>query len=286
MLGLVAEQTGYPEDLLDMDLDLEADLGIDTVKQAEVFAAIREAYGIERDDTLKLRDYPTINHVVGFVRERAGGGADAPTSPTPPKRRPDPPAVPERAELPGETATADAQSEHEGYPRRVPEPVLRPPLGVCVETGVKLGEGNRVVVMPDRGGVAKALAKRLATSGVEVLAIKGAPEVEQLEQQIEEWKAAGPIQGVYWLPALDEEGDIGSLEPADWRQALHIRVKLLATTMRALADQVEEPGTFLVARHPARRAPRLRSGGSHIRARRRGHAASPRRWRASARRCS
>ena len=82
---------------------------------------------------------------------------------------------------------------------------------------------------------------------MEVLAIEGAPEVEQLEQQIEEWKAAGPIQGVYWLPALDEEGDIGSLEPADWRQALHIRVKLLATTMRALADQVEEPGTFLVS---------------------------------------
>ena len=44
------EQTGYPRELLDMDLDLEADLGIDTVKQAEVFAAIREAYGIERDD--------------------------------------------------------------------------------------------------------------------------------------------------------------------------------------------------------------------------------------------
>ena len=68
VLALVAEQTGYPTDLLDLDLDLEADLGIDTVKQAEVFAAIREAYGIERDDTLKLRDYPTLNHVVGFVQ--------------------------------------------------------------------------------------------------------------------------------------------------------------------------------------------------------------------------
>ena len=70
MLAIVAEQTGYPADLLDMDLDLEADLGIDTVKQAEVFATIREAYGIERDDSLKLRDYPTMTAVVGFVRER------------------------------------------------------------------------------------------------------------------------------------------------------------------------------------------------------------------------
>ena len=129
----------------------------------------------------------------------------------------------------------------------MPEPVLRPPLDVCVETGVKLGEGSRVVVMPDRGGVAKALAKRLAESGVEVLEIEGAPEVEDLERQLEEWKAAGPIQGVYWLPALDDEGDIGSLEPAGWRQALHIRVKLLAATMRALADQVAEKGTFLVS---------------------------------------
>ena len=61
------QQTGYPTDLLDPDLDLEADLGIDTVKQAEVFAAIREAYAIERDDALKLRDYPTLRSVVGFV---------------------------------------------------------------------------------------------------------------------------------------------------------------------------------------------------------------------------
>ena len=71
MLEIVAEQTGYPSDLLDLDLDLEADLGIDTVKQAETFAAIRAAYDIERDDRLALRDYPTLRHVIAFVYERA-----------------------------------------------------------------------------------------------------------------------------------------------------------------------------------------------------------------------
>ena len=70
MVALVAEQTGYPPELLDLDLDLEADLGIDTVKQAELFAQVRETYGIDRDDSLKLRDYPTLNHVIGFVRDR------------------------------------------------------------------------------------------------------------------------------------------------------------------------------------------------------------------------
>ena len=50
-----------------MDLDLEADLGVDTVKQAETFAAVREAYGIARQESLKLRDFPTLKHVVQFV---------------------------------------------------------------------------------------------------------------------------------------------------------------------------------------------------------------------------
>ena len=105
ILPLVAEQTGYPADMLDLELDLEADLGIDTVKQAEVFAAIREAYGIERDDTLKLRDYPTLNHVVR-VRARAGGrrrrssAARARRLRRRPQRRPRRPPLPPRPRPP------------------------------------------------------------------------------------------------------------------------------------------------------------------------------------------
>ena len=69
MLEIVAEKTGYPKDMLDLDLDLEADLGVDTVKQAEMFAAVRAAYNIPRDENLKLRDFPTLAHVIQFARE-------------------------------------------------------------------------------------------------------------------------------------------------------------------------------------------------------------------------
>ncbi|MEZ4516691.1 MAG: phosphopantetheine-binding protein [Chloroflexota bacterium] len=69
VIALVAEQTGYPQDMLDLDLDMEADLGIDTVKQAETFAAIRRAFDIPRRDDLKLRDYPTLGAVIEYVRE-------------------------------------------------------------------------------------------------------------------------------------------------------------------------------------------------------------------------
>ena len=77
VLEFVAEKTGYPKDMLDLDLDLEADLGVDTVKQAEMFAAVREIYNIPRDENLKLRDFPTLAHVIQFVFERRPGPAVA-----------------------------------------------------------------------------------------------------------------------------------------------------------------------------------------------------------------
>jgi acyl carrier protein len=69
VLAIVAEQTGYPLDMLELDLDLEADLGVDTVKQAETFLAIRTAFDIPRRDDLSLRSYNTLEKVIGFVRE-------------------------------------------------------------------------------------------------------------------------------------------------------------------------------------------------------------------------
>ncbi|MRR30387.1 beta-ketoacyl synthase, partial [bacterium] len=59
VLAAVSEKTGYPSEMLDMDLDLEADLGIDTVKQAELFATIRAHYNMPRREDLRLSEYNT-----------------------------------------------------------------------------------------------------------------------------------------------------------------------------------------------------------------------------------
>ena len=85
VLDIVAEKTGYPKDMLDLDLDLEADLGVDTVKQAEMFAAIRAAYGIARDENLKLRDFPTLAHVIRFAKDRIPAAVRPPPAPLPPR---------------------------------------------------------------------------------------------------------------------------------------------------------------------------------------------------------
>ena len=121
-------------------------------------------------------------------------------------------------------------------PRRVPAPVLRPALDQCVPTGVALGPGVRVVVMRDEGGVADALLKQLAKAGVTALPIDPATPTEQVIEKLQAWASEGPVAGVYWLAALDDEGPHDALDLAGWREALRRRVKALYATMRVLYE--------------------------------------------------
>ena len=78
VLATVSEKTGYPAEMLDLDLDLEADLGIDTVKQAELLMMIRTHYNIPRREDLRLSDYNTLAKVIAFICEGLNTGSLAP----------------------------------------------------------------------------------------------------------------------------------------------------------------------------------------------------------------
>jgi len=248
VLAVVAEKTGYPTEMLDLDLDLEADLGVDTVKQAETFAAIREAFGIERIENLKLRDYPTLRHVINFVYERRPDlkpTGEASATPVAPVADPSTPTTPAPTARP--TVTLVPVENADMVPRRVVVPALRPPIELCKPTGVVLDGNTRVVVMMDRGGVGKALLNRLEKRGVGTLVFDEPPSAEALEQQLKGWLAEGPIHGVYWLPALDVEPAIEDMDLAAWREHNRVRVKNLYLTLRTLYDTLVGPGTFLVS---------------------------------------
>ncbi len=243
VLGIVAEVTGYPPEMLDLELDLEADLGIDTVKQAETFASIRQAFDIQRDENLQLREFPTLRRVLEFVYQKR------PDLRTAQARIDAPVAAPAAPDAPLEPPVAPASFEEAAkIAHRVAVSRLRPQLKHFQSTGVELDSSSRVLVMLDQGGVGKALVGRLEKLGVTVLAVEDAPEADELASRIEEWLSQGPIQGVYWLPALDSEGSLWEIpDLAAWREALRVRVKLLYTAMRTLYAGFDQAGTFLVS---------------------------------------
>jgi malonyl CoA-acyl carrier protein transacylase len=75
--AIFADKTGYAVEDLNPSYNLESDLGIDTVKQAEILAVLRERYGLARDETFRLSDTPTLESIVAYVAKMIGTASTA-----------------------------------------------------------------------------------------------------------------------------------------------------------------------------------------------------------------
>ncbi|MCX2586259.1 type I polyketide synthase [Pedobacter sp. MR22-3] len=75
ILEVVSEKTGYPKEMLGMDLDLEADLSIDSIKRMEIIASLKEkvgfgAQGEQTDDLMeKLAAIKTLKSLVNWIAD-------------------------------------------------------------------------------------------------------------------------------------------------------------------------------------------------------------------------
>lgn len=72
LLELVADRTGYPVEMLDLDADLEGDLGIDSIKRVEILGNLAEVLqlggdGEDLQDTLELEKLTTLRTLRGIV---------------------------------------------------------------------------------------------------------------------------------------------------------------------------------------------------------------------------
>jgi len=108
VVEVVVKHTGYPADFIELDQDLEGELGIDTVKQAEIMADIRELFSLPLDEDFILSDYPTLNHMIGYIQRMQGGASPAPVAPSTPIPVPVPVPVPDSQTEAPETSAAPA----------------------------------------------------------------------------------------------------------------------------------------------------------------------------------
>lgn len=63
LLDALCEATGYPAEVIDPDMDLEADLGIDSVKQMQALGTVAERVGIQ-PESLDLSQARTLRQIV------------------------------------------------------------------------------------------------------------------------------------------------------------------------------------------------------------------------------
>jgi NAD(P)-dependent dehydrogenase (short-subunit alcohol dehydrogenase family)/acyl carrier protein len=72
LLQVVADRTGYPLDMLDPDLDLEADLSIDSIKRIEVLGELADQVGLSvADESVveELAQLKTLRAIVAWIDE-------------------------------------------------------------------------------------------------------------------------------------------------------------------------------------------------------------------------
>jgi polyketide-type polyunsaturated fatty acid synthase PfaA len=68
LLAVVSEKTGYPTEMLELNMDMEADLGIDSIKKVEIMGAMRQQYpNLPKADPEAFAEARTLGQVVAYL---------------------------------------------------------------------------------------------------------------------------------------------------------------------------------------------------------------------------
>jgi acyl transferase domain-containing protein len=186
IVALLSEKTGYPVATLAADLDLEGDLGIDTVKQAEVLGHVYHEYGLPMPEGAALARLNTIGKLARAISAQllAPVAAPAAFAPAAPAAAPVPATVPApvsatvpasaTAAAPGgaypDLAESAAASGGEDADASAASPgavrFLRARPQLLASRPEPLGLDRGVVLLGDDGhGLAAAAAERLRERG-------------------------------------------------------------------------------------------------------------------------
>jgi acyl carrier protein len=72
LLNIVSEKTGYPAAMLNLAMDMEADLGIDSIKRVEILGAVQDAFpDLPAVDPEALAEMRTLEQIVQYMGQQA-----------------------------------------------------------------------------------------------------------------------------------------------------------------------------------------------------------------------
>ena len=142
LLSVVADKTGYPSEMLTMEMELEGDLGIDSIKRVEILSAMQDGVPtLPEVDTSVMAELVTLGQIVDYMFGQINGGDTPPFDD-------------------GAVAPAAVTSAPLGRFR------LRSVAADAIGEPVRGLRGSTIAVINDNAGVAPALAELLVAAGV------------------------------------------------------------------------------------------------------------------------
>jgi acyl transferase domain-containing protein/NAD(P)H-dependent flavin oxidoreductase YrpB (nitropropane dioxygenase family)/NAD(P)-dependent dehydrogenase (short-subunit alcohol dehydrogenase family)/acyl carrier protein len=202
LTDLVSDRTGYPKEALSIDLDLEADLGVDSIKRVEILGALADSLGTGADGkqpNLEMEKLSAIKTLRGI--------ADYVTAALTETAAPKPEAVAAKPAV--HLADTPHPGAREGDVQRLIVNLIDAPL----PTRPRFAPPAGTVLFTDDGrGIATALADRLGEFDVKTAVIRetGLTDPANVTDLLAKLRTEhGPIAGLIHLlplaaPAPDE----------------------------------------------------------------------------------
>jgi NAD(P)-dependent dehydrogenase (short-subunit alcohol dehydrogenase family)/acyl carrier protein len=243
LLDIVRERTGYPPEVLGLELDLEADLGIDSIKRVEILGKLRDAFpqlggAADLEAMDRLVDAKTLGAIVDRV-EQAIAHSSAATN--------------------GHSASSphSAPFQHRGKTRGSLRRMLLEEVAAPLEGAecALMGGGTVLITMDDRG-VTERLGALIRSSGWPTVTIGGASSgldwssPAAVEQAIERARRDRPFAGFVHLSPL-RGAAVDITDKVAWNErlssdvcALFLLAKVLGADLRRAA---QEGGACVIA---------------------------------------
>ncbi|WP_432817446.1 SDR family NAD(P)-dependent oxidoreductase [Sulfitobacter sp. JB4-11] len=263
LLALLADRTGYPPDMLGVDLNLEADLGIDSIKRVEVLAALRLSFLADAGEAAHALMGPVAREktVTGIIAkfmevvDAVSGEAPAPAAAPPSQPAPEAPQ-PQAAAVTAEAATAKLLAllaDRTGYPPDMlgVELNLEADLGIDSIKRVEVLAALRLSFLADAGEAAHALmgpvAREKTVTGIiakfmEVVdAVSGEPQAP-VAPPVDITPSGFSDNAARRFVMQPHEIDMGS--PTSWvvPDACYVVTEDRNGTAKALAGRIEKAG--------------------------------------------
>lgn len=239
LIDLTIELTGYSRDVIDPTADLEADLGVDSIKKAQLIGELAEWSGwTERPAGLKLEDVKTLDAIAGLAARHAGGGsASAGSAPS----------------MPAPGSNGHASSNGNGHPHTPPAPTS------VTGSNSRNGQGgSATVTAAEPANIATHAAPASTTASLQSAAATAVAAPEEIVVSSSELEAmlidmlvvqTGYAPDVIDLDA-DLEADLGvdSIKHAQLIGELYAHFNLTAEVQRGTGQPIRSLSEFRTLR--------------------------------------
>jgi acyl transferase domain-containing protein/NAD(P)H-dependent flavin oxidoreductase YrpB (nitropropane dioxygenase family)/NAD(P)-dependent dehydrogenase (short-subunit alcohol dehydrogenase family)/acyl carrier protein len=230
LLRIASARTGYPADMLAMDADLEADLGIDSIKRVEIIGELRRSLPESGQQLVRaVIDQLTTSRTLQQILDKVSAALQPASTPAPP---PAPTSVPQFRLSAIECPRAHSNvTAHAGRVTIITDDET----GLAADLAAELQQANERPVLL-RHGVGAALA----AEGVFCTDLSDAASVADAVRQIR--AAYGAVGAVVHLLPLREKRDWRTIPIDAWRKHVQLDVKSLYALVRAAEDDLRKRG--------------------------------------------